>query len=663
MARPTGKRSRSREVHVDAAPPSPPSLWARRGTLIIACLALFLFVYFACAGHMWAAALYRLLTELPLLAAWLGAMLGVGTLIYRCFGVRDEQAPLPYATCTALGMGAYSLLTLGLGLAGILNRGMAIVLIVAGIGVGLALLPWRRANLKSEISNLKPDAAAQSVDPAAWLWLLAMPFLAIAVLGAFMPPGILWGPGEPNGYDVLEYHLQVPREWYDAGRIFALHHNVFSYFPFNVEMHYLLAMHLRGGPWAGMYLAQLMHVTMVALTVAAVAGFAQKRGRLGTLLVAVTPWLAMLASVAYNEGGLLLLGTLAIGWAWRAIEAPPAVRSRAMALAGVMAGLACGVKLTAVPMLLIAVPLVFGAVMALRRERWMGAVIGFVICGVIVFSPWLIRNLAWAQNPVFPEEMKLLGRAHFSEDQVQRWERAHGAPEAKRTIGARLTAAWEQIFADWRFGYVILPAAALTLVYPLVSRRPNVSPSHGTSFLAALATVWLLFWLFLTHLEGRFFVLTVPALGMILARVQLPIARLALLCGLLLQSGFGMLSLQAPIANQFLPFRDFIGIDAFPMPEEIADAPTNGGESVCLIGDTTAFRYPLPSSRLHYRTVFDVDARARPVEDAWADGCPRQPGDVLLLDFNELARFARTYYAIPPSRTGGEGRVVVRVQK
>ena len=33
----------------------------------------------------------------------------------------------------------------------------------------------------------------------------------------------------------------------------------FSYFPFGVEMHYLLAMHLAGGPWRGMYLAQLMH--------------------------------------------------------------------------------------------------------------------------------------------------------------------------------------------------------------------------------------------------------------------------------------------------------------------------------------------------------------------------------------------------------------------
>src|SRR5205809_404472 len=81
---------------------------------------------------------------------------------------------------------------------------------------------------------------------------------------AMLPPGLLWGD-EPNGYDVLEYHLQVPREWYELGRIVPLQHNVFSFLPFNVEMHYLLAMHLRGGPWAAMYLAQLMHVAFIAI--------------------------------------------------------------------------------------------------------------------------------------------------------------------------------------------------------------------------------------------------------------------------------------------------------------------------------------------------------------------------------------------------------------
>ena len=182
------------------------------------------------------------------------------------------------------------------------------------------------------------------VEPAGWdwLWVLVTPFLALALTGAMTPPGFLWGSDEPNGYDVVEYHLQVPREWYEAHRIIPLHHNIFSYLPFNVEMHYLLAMHLTGGPWAGMYLAQLMHLTFMALAIGAVYGFA--RGR-GSKLVAMTagmsmlsvPWLIQLSVIAYDEGGFLLFATLAIGWVMMAIptSSPSVVGSAPQTASGI----------------------------------------------------------------------------------------------------------------------------------------------------------------------------------------------------------------------------------------------------------------------------------------------------------------------------------------
>ena len=92
-------------------------------------------------------------------------------------------------------------------------------------------------------------------------------------MAALMPPGVMSTP-EPNGYDVVEYHLQVPREWYEWHRIVPLHHNVFSFMPMNMEMHYLLAMHLSDGPWAGMYLCQIMHLCMMVLAVLAVYAIA-----------------------------------------------------------------------------------------------------------------------------------------------------------------------------------------------------------------------------------------------------------------------------------------------------------------------------------------------------------------------------------------------------
>ena len=182
--------------------------------------------------------------------------------------------------------------------------------------------------------------------------------------GRWCPRGFCAAPDEPHGYDVVEYHLQVPREWYEAGRIVPLGHNVFSYFPFNVETHYLLAMHVRGGPWSGMYLAQLMHASYVVLSGA--RGLRASRGRsprrhqaavFAGVGAASVPWLTLLAPIAYNEGGLLLYGTLALGWTLRAGRGAASgsasgMRGRTLALAGTMAGFACGAKLTAVPTVL-----------------------------------------------------------------------------------------------------------------------------------------------------------------------------------------------------------------------------------------------------------------------------------------------------------------------
>ncbi len=196
------------------------------------------------------------------------------------------------------------------------------------------------------------------------------------------------------------YHLQVPpREWYRSHVIIPLHHNVFSYFPFNVEIQYLLAMHLHGGswaPWASMYLAQLMHAAMCAAAAWAVYGLAggNKRGIAAGLLTVAVPWTGLLAPVAYNEGGTLLFGILAIGWAIRAS------RVREFLIAGLMAGFAAGTKLSVVPLICIGVPIV---ILIGRRAPWRNLFAGsviYILVALLALSPWLIRK--WRMGPAVP---------------------------------------------------------------------------------------------------------------------------------------------------------------------------------------------------------------------------------------------------------------------
>jgi hypothetical protein len=123
-----------------------------------------------------------------------------------------------------------------------------------------------------------------------------------------------------------------------------------------------------------MYLAHFMHLAMVVLTVAAVHGFARRltgsasAATIASVAAATVPWLAQLGSIAYNEGGLLLFGTLAFGWAFDAVVTP-ARRPGRFPVAGLLAGFACGSKLTAVPEVLMAVGAISAFAVLLTGRR------------------------------------------------------------------------------------------------------------------------------------------------------------------------------------------------------------------------------------------------------------------------------------------------------
>lgn len=611
----------------------------------------------AYAGTSWLIVFSQLLVDGAFLFAWVLAGAGWGALLAVPLQHRESDSAgdgiLRVVTAAALGLALLSLATLGLGLTGWLNRGVGFGLIVTGLFAGAAVVRRRwGAQLSGDIGT---PLRAWMAKPAVWhwLWLATLPLLAVALVGACIPPGMLWTPDEPHGYDVVGYHFQIPREWYELGRIVPLQHNVFSHFPFGVEMHYLLAMHLRGGPWKGMYLAQLMHVAHVVLAVVAVYGFARSlaKHRAAALAAALTasavPWLTLLAPVGYNEGGLLLYGTLAIGWALRAIDAPPRTALARFALAGAMAGFACGVKLTAVPMLLAAVPV---ATVAASPRSWRYVWI-FVVVGAVVFSPWALRNVAWTGNPVFPEGMRLLGRGHFTEVQVQRWEKAHSRRPDQASAAARLGSAWRQIVADWRFGYVPL---ALGVISAAMGFRRRESRA-----LAALLVLLLFFWLGFTHLQGRFFVLAVPIVALLVATIdwgKFAPGVAGVMC-ISVWASWSMVHVE--LARRLYgasPMVAVIGVDDFSglNPPEVAAMPPE--DTLVLIGEGRAFWYPRSMSRLRYRTVFDVPS-GDDIVGAWRGGAPRGPGEWELINPSELNRYADTYWGIPQLPPELKGRV------
>jgi hypothetical protein len=598
-----------------------------RAAAIAAGALVFLGVFFALAGPSWELALYRIMQDGGCAILWLVSAGGFGWIALKAFRLRETNS-LTAITCISLGLGFMSLGILGLGLAGWMNQKWAIGILTAGDLIGIS----------ASYSHAKNWDAAQWLAEAAdwgWLWIAPAAVAGVVALGACFPPGILWGD-EPNGYDVVEYHLQVPREWYETGQITALHHNVFSYFPFNVEMHYLLAMYLHGGfwgPWAGMYLAQMMHLGFCAATIWAVYALAGggRKGIVAGALVAAVPWTGLLGAVAYNEGGTLLFGALAIGWAIRANS------WREFAIAGLLAGFAAGTKLSIAPLVLAAVPIV---VFITRPKCWAGCC-SYLLAAILVLSPWLIRDWKWTGNPVFPEAMSVLGHDHFSGVQVERWREAYWPDPKYRSDVGYLQALWNEVLGDFRFGLLLFPLGIAAAVLGFRNR--------AMVCLAILLVFQTAFWVAFTHLQSRFMVIAIPIVALMVARIDARawtklaasavVVMAALSVGLLTQKMWR--DLETDHTKVALIGRE--NLEGFRLfdTRQLKD-----GQSLDLIGDAGAFWYQIPMSQLRYKTVFDVDTsdRKKTIDQAWLAGMPKDA--VIWKDQDEMKRFARTYFGM-----------------
>jgi hypothetical protein len=603
-----------------------------RAAAIVAGAIVFLGMFLALAGPSWELAVYRLLQDGGCAILWLVSAGGIGWVAWRILRAENANNSLATVTSVGLGLGIVSLAVLSLGLVGWMNRRWAIGILAAGDIIAISALHVRGKTW---------DAGKWLRDSAGWgwLWVAAAAVGGAATLAACFPPGILWGD-EPNGYDVVEYHLQVPREWFEAGRIVPLHHNVFSFFPFNVEMHYLLAMFLHAGPWAGMYLAQMMHLGFCLMSVWAIYALAGggKRGMVAGLLVAATPWTGLLAPVAYNEGGTLLFATLAIGWAIRAQTC------REFLLAGLFAAFAAGTKLSVAPLVFVGVPLAVTIknALPLRPRLNLAHLACYLLAGILAFSPWLVRNWKWTGNPVFPEAMNVLGKAHFTPVQVERWRQAYLPDKDHRSPAGHLRALWSEMLWDWRYGYVLFPLAISALALGFRNR--------AVFALGLLLVFQVVFWICFTHLQSRFMVMAIPIIALMVAQIE--IRAWLPLCA---AAGLAMADFSAVMLVHKM--RDFLEIDhdkAALIGREnlegfrLLDTRQLDGQSVDLVGDACAFWYQIPMSRLNYKTVFDVDTSdpAQSIDQAWLAGMPKDA--VVWPDHEELKRFARTYYGIKP---------------
>ena len=327
-------------------------------------------------------------------AVWLGIVWLSAALGLRAAGrlLADESPSVRLALAAGVGLGLLSLLTLGVGLAGLLRPAIA-----WGLMAVLAIL--LRRELGMSLADLRggpllPCPASEASGFQRWLAVYVGGSLLLTFLAALAPP---------TGWDALVYHLTGPRLYVEAGRVVHSIDLPYLGFPQLGEMQFTLGMLL-----AGDGVASLLHFGygLLALTVTAALArriFNDNTAWLAAALLLSVPTLLSLMSRAYVDV-MLLFYVIAAFYAftrWRELR-ETSDGPKWLLVIGVFCGFGLGVKYTAV-----AAPVALGLSLAwASRHDGLRAVAGrLLLLATVTISlalPWLLKNWLTTGNPTYP---------------------------------------------------------------------------------------------------------------------------------------------------------------------------------------------------------------------------------------------------------------------
>jgi hypothetical protein len=251
-------------------------------------------------------------------------------------------------------------------------------------------------------------------------WIVLLPtvalYLAILLL-ALAPPR-----GDGMGWDGLAYHLPAIKAFIQRGQIIHQPEDRLT-FAYPMGMNILFTPGLMFGHAV---VAQLIHFSMGLLAALAIAVLASRyANRTVTLLL---PGLFFAIPVVQKEAtwpmvdlGVTLYTCLAllalINW-WETEQ------KSWLVIAGITAGFACSIKMTAVfGVVAISLLLLSLIVVKYRRQlsHWIDPILIFGIPLLLVGTPWYIKNYLLVGNPFMPYFYNIFGGAHLTPQAYERY--------------------------------------------------------------------------------------------------------------------------------------------------------------------------------------------------------------------------------------------------
>lgn len=463
---------------------------------------------------------FALADRLPVLAlagTILAAAASAGWLLLRaCRAERDLTSLEVFVFSTGVGLNVLSTYVLVAGLVGLLHNRLVFAvpmgLVTAGAG-WLRFGRWIRADFR-ENNARKRSGLARRLNgeertgeglqlSTRWLWL-AVPFVLLIVWGGMLPP---------VDFDVREYHLQVPKEFYQQGRIGFLSHNVYGNMALGTEMLSLLAMALSGDWWLGALAGKTLIALFAPLTALGLLAAGRRfvsptAGIIAALVYLSIPWIDYVSTAGLVEGAAacyLFLAVYAV-LLWRD---PQTTSTGRLLLAGYLAGSAVATKYPAALFVLVPLGVWIAWTSRAPEAKWhllAGKRAGvYLLAAAIACGLWFGKNWVLTGNPTYPLLYKVFGGTSWTPEKDQQWNRVHLPHEfSLHRLADDLTRVG--LTSEW-LSPLVIPLAALALA----TRRNRRLVWALLGYSAYVLAVW---WLF-THRIDRFWIPILPLLALI----------------------------------------------------------------------------------------------------------------------------------------------------
>jgi len=239
---------------------------------------------------------------------------------------------------------------------------------------------------------------------------MSFKFVLVGLICSLVIAIIILSCVPPVSKDALVHHLAVPKLYLKHGGIYEIPALIFSYYPMNLDLLYILPLYCGND-----IIPKFIHFAFALITGGIIFGYLKKRidpvyAMIGVLFFLSIPIIVKLSISVYVDLGLICFSLASLMYFLKWIENH--FKLKYLIIAAVCCGLALGTKyngLITLFLLTLFVPFIYsrrvsgqmsGNTPHQARALGYGAI--FMLVALLVFSPWMIRNYIWTQNPVYP---------------------------------------------------------------------------------------------------------------------------------------------------------------------------------------------------------------------------------------------------------------------